>query len=218
MFKLAPSILSADFSRLAEEIKKIEVDGVQYLHVDVMDGHFVPNITIGAPVVKSIKGVTKIPLDVHLMISDPEKYLNDFVKAGADIVTVHVESEGFTDDIIRKIKSCGVKAGVSVKPNTSLKTIEHLYNNVDLVLVMSVEPGFGGQKMITHTLDKLRELKKVKEKTGAKFIIELDGGVTEDNIKECVDAGAELLVAGNAVFATKDPALAIKNLLIKGGK
>jgi ribulose-phosphate 3-epimerase len=218
MFKIAPSILSANFANLEQEIKKVEVDGVQYLHVDVMDGHFVPNITIGAPVVKSIKKVTRIPLDVHLMISDPDKYVDDFIKAGADLVTIHVESEKFSEAILKNIKAKGVKAGISVKPNTPLKMIEKFYDLVDLVLVMTVEPGFGGQKLIVSALEKVRELKKVKEKTGAKFIIELDGGVTEENIRECVEAGAELLVAGNAVFATENPSQAIKNLLIKGVK
>lgn len=218
MFKIAPSILSADFARLEEEIKKVEVDGVQYLHIDVMDGHFVPNITIGAPVVKSIKKVTKIPLDVHLMISDPGKYADDFIKAGADILTIHIEAEKYSDEILNRIKAKGIRAGVSVKPNTPLKAIEHLYNVVDLILVMTVEPGFGGQKLITQALEKVRELKLIKERTNARFIIELDGGVSEDNINECVTAGAELIVAGNAVFATKDPARAIKNLLTKGAK
>ena len=218
MFKIAPSILSANFAKLEEEIKKIEVDGVQYLHVDVMDGHFVPNITIGAPVVKSIKKITKLPLDVHLMISDPGKYVDDFINAGSDIVTIHIEAEKYSDEIINRIRAKGIKAGISIKPNTPLKTIEYLYNVVDLILVMSVEPGFGGQKLITQTLEKVRELKLVKERTKAKFIIELDGGVCEENISECVNAGAELLVAGNAVFGAKDPARAIKNLLTKGAK
>jgi len=218
MFKLAPSILSADFSKLGEEIKKIEVEGVQYVHVDVMDGHFVPNITIGAPVVKSIKKTTKLPLDVHLMISDPEKYSNDFIKAGADIVTIHVESEKFSESVLRNIRLKGVKAGISIKPKTELKAIEKFYDVVDLILVMTVEPGFGGQSLITSTLDKVKELKTIKEKKGLSFIIEVDGGVTEDNIHEYVKAGAELVVAGNAIFAAKDSALAIKNLLIKGAK
>jgi len=218
MFKLAPSILSADFSRLAEEIKKIEVDGVQYVHIDVMDGHFVPNITIGAPVVRSIKKATKLPLDVHLMISDPEKYSNDFIKAGADIVTVHVESEKFSEVVLKDIRSKGVKVGLSMKPKTELKAVEKFYDIVDLILVMTVEPGFGGQSLITSTLDKVKELKIIKEKKGLNFIIEVDGGVTEENISEYVRAGAELIVAGNAIFAAKDPTAAIKNLLIKGAK
>lgn len=218
MFKLAPSILSADFSKLAEEIKKIEVEGVQYVHVDVMDGHFVPNITIGAPVVKSLRKTTKLPFDVHLMISDPEKYSSDFIKAGADIVTIHVESEKFSEDVLKDIRSKGVKAGISIKPKTDLKAIEKFYDMVDLILVMTVEPGFGGQSLITSTLDKVRELKAIKENKNYKFIIEVDGGVTEENIHEYVKAGAELIVAGNAIFAAKDPVGAIKNLLVKGAK
>ncbi|MFH1222787.1 MAG: ribulose-phosphate 3-epimerase [Pseudomonadota bacterium] len=218
MFKIAPSILSANFSKLGEEIKKVEVDGVQYIHVDVMDGHFVPNITIGAPVVKSIKKIAKIPLDVHLMITEPEKYIDDFIKAGSDIVTIHSEATKNAAKVLADIRSKGVKAGISIKPNTPLNSISSLYDKVDLVLIMTVEPGFGGQKLITRALDKVRELKKIKEKNKYNFIIEVDGGVNEENIKECVDAGAELLVAGNAVFAASDPAQAIKNLIIKGSK
>jgi ribulose-phosphate 3-epimerase len=218
MFKLAPSILSADFSKLAEEIKKIEVEGVQYVHVDVMDGHFVPNITIGALVVKSLRKTTKLPFDVHLMISDPEKYSNDFIKAGADVVTIHVESEKFSESVLKDIRSKGVMAGISIKPKTELKAIEKFYDMVDLILVMTVEPGFGGQSLIGSTLDKVRELKSIKEKKGYKFIIEVDGGVTEENIHEYVKAGAELVVAGNAIFAAKDPVGAITNLLVKGAK
>jgi len=218
MFKLAPSILSADFSKLAEEIKKIEIDGVQYVHIDVMDGHFVPNITIGAPVVRSIKKVTKLPLDVHLMISDPQKYADDFIKAGADIVTVHVEAEKFSEAVLKHIRAKGVKVGISIKPKTDLKAIEMFYEIVDLILVMTVEPGFGGQSLISSTLGKVRELRTIKRERGLKFIIEVDGGVTEDNIHEYVEAGAELVVAGNAIFAAKDPVVAIKNLLTKGAK
>ncbi len=218
MFKIAPSILSANFAKLYDDIKKVEVEGVGYLHVDVMDGHFVPNITIGAPVVKSIKKITKLPLDVHLMISDPAKYVVDFIKAGSDIVTIHIESDKYSDEIIKMIKKNGAMAGISIKPNTPLRSIEHLYDVVDLILVMSVEPGFGGQKLIKDTLNKVRELRSIKDLKKSRFIIELDGGISEDNIGECVSAGAELLVAGNAVFGTDDPAMAVKNLLIKGVK
>ena len=218
MFKLAPSILSANFARLEDDIRKVEVDGVQYLHVDVMDGHFVPNITIGAPVVKAIRKVTKLPLDVHLMISDPEKYVPDFIKAGSDVITIHIEAATASKEVLKTIKTAGIKAGISIKPATSLSEISGLYNDVDLILVMTVEPGFGGQKLIMGTLDKVRELNKIKKEKGYKFIIEVDGGVSEDNIQEYVKAGAELVVAGNAIFASSDPVQAIKNLLSKGVK
>ncbi|MEI6092057.1 MAG: ribulose-phosphate 3-epimerase [bacterium] len=218
MFTIAPSILSANFAKLGDEIRKVETNGVQYLHIDVMDGQFVPNITIGAPVVKSIKKVTKLELDVHLMIKDPEKYINDFIKAGASIITVHVEATNVLDKIIKEVKSSGVKVGLSIKPGTSLDMISKYYKDIDLVLVMSVEPGFGGQKLIPSTLNKIKELKNVKKEKGFNFIIEVDGGVTEDNIHEYVSAGAELVVAGNAVFADPEPTQAVKRLLLKGVK
>jgi len=218
MFKIAPSILSANFARLEEEIKKVEVPGVQYLHIDVMDGQFVPNISIGPVVVKAIKKVTKIPLDVHLMIVKPEKYIEDFIKAGADLITIHVEATEDPEKVINEIKSKGVKAGISIKPGTPLATVAKYYDIVDLILVMTVEPGFGGQKLIPSTIDKIKEIKKIKDKEGYKFVIEADGGVTEDNIHEYVNAGAELLVAGNAVFADANPTEAAKRLLSKGVK
>jgi len=218
MFKIAPSILSANFARLEEEIKKVEVDGVQYIHVDVMDGHFVPNITIGAPVVKAIKKVTSLPLDVHLMIKDPEKHINDFIKAGADIITIHVEATEIPEKVINTIKAAGVKAGISIKPGTELGEISAYYEMIDLILVMTVEPGFGGQKLIPATIEKVRKLRRAKDSQKFNFIIEVDGGVTEDNIHEYVQAGAELIVAGNAVFGNNDPTGAVKRLLSKGAK
>lgn len=216
MFKIAPSILSADFSKLEQEIKKVEVAGVGYIHVDVMDGHFVPNITIGVPVVKSIKKITSLPLDVHLMIEEPEKYVDSFIEAGSDIVTIHVEASRHPERLLRYIRSKGVKAGISLNPATDLSTINYLYGAFDLILIMTVNPGFGGQKLIAPALDKVRELKKIKKEKGFDFIIEVDGGVNEDNIDVYTKAGAELVVAGNAVFGSKDPAGAIKNLLKKG--
>ena len=218
MFKLAPSVLSANFAKLEEEIKKVEIPGVQYLHIDVMDGQFVPNISIGPVVVKAIKKVTKIPLDVHLMIVKPEKYIGDFIKAGADLVTIHIEATDDPGKVINEIKSKGVKAGISIKPGTPLATVAKYYGLVDLILVMTVEPGFGGQKLIPSTIDKIKEIKKIKDKEGYKFVIEADGGVTEYNIHEYVSAGAELVVAGNAVFADANPTEAAKRLLSKGVK
>ena len=216
MFKIAPSILSADFTRLEQEIKKVEVEGVEYIHIDVMDGHFVPNITIGAPVVKSIKKKTKLPLDVHIMVEDPEKMADQFIESGADVLTFHVEASRHPERLLNYIKSKGVKAGISLNPATDLSSIKYLLGSFDLILVMTVNPGFGGQKLIIPALEKVKELKKIKNDKGLNFIIEVDGGVTEDNIGLYTKAGAELVVAGNAVFGAKDPALAIKNLLSKG--
>jgi len=216
MFKIAPSILSADFSKLEQEIKKVEVDGVDYLHVDVMDGHFVPNITIGAPVVKSIKQTTTLPLDVHLMIEEPEKYVDSFIEAGSSILTFHIEASRHPERLLRYIKSKGVKAGISLNPATDLSMINYLYGVFDLILVMTVNPGFSGQKLITSALEKVKELKKVRVEKKLDFVIEVDGGVTEDNISLYTKAGADIVVAGNAVFGSKNPGLAIKNLLTKG--
>ncbi len=216
MFKIAPSILSADFTRLEQEIKKVEVEGVGYIHVDVMDGHFVPNITIGAPVVKSIKKKTKLPLDVHIMVEDPEKMADQFIEAGSDVLTFHVEATRHPERLLNYIRSKGVKAGISLNPATDLSSIKYLLGSFDLVLVMTVNPGFGGQKLIMPALEKVKELKKIKKDKGLDFIIEVDGGVTEDNIDLYTKAGAELVVAGNAVFGAKDPVQAIKNLLSKG--
>jgi ribulose-phosphate 3-epimerase len=214
MYKIAPSILSANFVRLEEEIKKIEdVNGVQYLHIDVMDGSFVPNITIGSPVVKSIKKITKLPLDVHLMIDNPEKHIDSFIDAGADNLTIHLEATRHPERLLSYIRSKGISAGISINPATGIETVKYLYGSFDLILVMTVNPGFGGQKLISSTLDKVKSLKNEKEKNGLDFVIEVDGGVSKDNISKYVSAGAELIVAGNAVFGSKDPAIAIKELL-----
>jgi len=214
MYKIAPSILSANFVRLEEEIKKIEdVNGVQYLHIDVMDGSFVPNITIGSPVVKSIKKITKLPLDVHLMIDNPEKHIDSFIDAGADNLTIHLEATRHPERLLSYIRSKGISAGISINPATGIETVKYLYGSFDLILVMTVNPGFGGQKLISSTLDKVKSLKNEKEKNGLNFVIEVDGGVSKDNISKYVSAGAELIVAGNAVFGSKDPAIAIKELL-----
>jgi ribulose-phosphate 3-epimerase len=215
MIKLSPSILSADFANLESEIKKIEVSGVDYIHVDVIDGVFAPNITMGIPTVKALKKITKIPLDVHLMIVEPEKHIDAFIEAGADLITFHIEATNHAERLLRYIKSKGIKSGISYNPQTPLTSIYNLIGAFDLVLIMSVNPGFSAQKLIPSCLDKLTELKNLKAKTGENFIIELDGGVSADNIAECYKKGAELIVAGNAVFGQKDPANAVRTLLDK---
>jgi ribulose-phosphate 3-epimerase len=200
MIKLAPSILSADFARLGEQIDEVARAGADYIHIDVMDGHFVPNITIGAPVVASIRRVTNLPLDVHLMIEHPERYISDFARAGADIITVHVEASPHLHGTIQAIKELGVKAGVSLNPATPLSTIEEFIALVDLVLIMSVNPGFGGQSFIPEAIPKIADMRRVLEDRGSSAELEVDGGITADNVPDMVKAGADVLVAGNSVF------------------
>lgn len=202
--KIAPSILSADFSRLGEEIKAVEAAGADYIHVDVMDGHFVPNITIGSPVVTAIRKVTKLPLDVHLMISEPDRYIADFAKAGSDIITVHAEACIHLHRTIGYIKELGIRAGVSLNPSTPLSVIEQILEDVDMVLLMTVNPGFGGQKFIKTMLPKIAEMRRIINDRGLKVELEVDGGVTLDNIYDISRAGADSFVAGSAVFGSKD--------------
>ena len=198
--KLAPSILSADFANLARDVK-IAVDaGAEYVHVDVMDGHFVPNITIGAPVVKSLRKATDAVLDVHLMISDPDKYLDDFIAAGSDIITVHYESNGDTAEQLKKIRAAGVRAAVVIKPKTPVSDILPLLPLCDMVLIMTVEPGFGGQGFIPECMDKIRELRKAISEGGYNCELEIDGGAKLNNTADIVAAGADVIVAGSAVF------------------
>ena len=198
--KLAPSILSADFANLARDVK-IAVDaGAEYVHVDVMDGHFVPNITIGAPVVKSLRKATDATLDVHLMISDPDKYLDDFIAAGSDIITVHFESNGDTAEQLKKIRAAGVRAAVVIKPKTPVSDILPLLPLCDMVLIMTVEPGFGGQGFIPECMDKIRELRKAISEGGYNCELEIDGGAKLNNTADIVAAGADVIVAGSAVF------------------
>ena len=204
MIKLAPSILSADFARLGEQIAEVARAGADYIHVDVMDGHFVPNITIGAPVVASIRPVTSLPLDVHLMIEHPERYISEFASAGADIITVHVEACPHLQGTIRLIKELGVKAGVSLNPPTPLSAIEEFIPHVDLVLIMSVNPGFGGQSFIPETLPRIANMRKILDDRGLSAELEVDGGINADNAPDIVKAGANVLVAGNSVFRAEE--------------
>jgi ribulose-phosphate 3-epimerase len=210
--KVAPSILSADFSRLGDEIQAVEAAGADLIHVDVMDGHFVPNITIGPLVVEACRKVTKLPLDVHLMIENPERYVADFAKAGADYLVVHVETGYHLHRLVQSIKELKVKAGVSLNPATPPEMIDYVLGDIDLVLVMSVNPGFGGQAFIPSALDKIRRLRKTIDDRKLPVLIEVDGGVKPDNAAGVIAAGADILVAGSAVFGAKDYAAAIKGI------
>lgn len=203
MVKIAPSILSADFSRLLEHVKEVEEAGVDYLHIDVMDGHFVPNISFGAPVMKSLKGKTNLFMDVHLMIENPDQYIGDFVDAGADLINVHIEACTHIHRTIQLIKSYGVKAAVTLNPGTPLVTIEEILPQIDMVLLMSVNPGFGGQSYIEATTDKIRRLKAMIDSKGLTCDIQVDGGINLNNVKEVVEAGANIFVAGSAIFNTE---------------
>ncbi|PLR87556.1 ribulose-phosphate 3-epimerase [Bacillus sp. V33-4] len=212
MVKIAPSILSADFSKLGEEIKDVELGGADYIHVDVMDGHFVPNITIGPLIVDAIRPVTKLPLDVHLMIENPDHFIEAFATAGADYLTVHVEACRHLHRTIHYIKSFGVKAGVVLNPATAVESIQEILADVDIVLLMSVNPGFGGQKFIPAVLPKIKKLKEMIETMGLAIEIEVDGGINEETAKQCIEAGATVLVAGSAIYNAPDRGKAISML------
>ena len=202
--QISPSILSADFSQLGNEIKKLEEGGADLIHVDVMDGHFVPNLTIGPPVIKNLRRYTKLPFDVHLMISPVHKYIENYAEAGADIITIHPEATESLKESISLIKKFGKKVGVSLNPKTEIKTLIDEIDNIDLVLVMSVNPGFGGQKFMPEVLDKIKELKKIKDKNQYHFDIEVDGGINFSNSKIVLEAGADILVSGTTVFKEND--------------
>lgn len=213
MIKIAPSILAADFAKLGEEIKDVEKGGANYIHVDVMDGHFVPNITIGSLIVEAIRPVTNLPLDVHLMIENPDAYIADFAKAGASIITVHQEASPHLHRTIQLIKANGSKAGVVINPATPVEMIKPILSEIDLVLIMTVNPGFGGQSFIHETLQKIEQVSTWREELNLEFEIEVDGGVNPETAKLCTDAGADVLVAGSAVFNQVDRGQAIKEIL-----
>ncbi|MFO7766159.1 MAG: ribulose-phosphate 3-epimerase [Pelovirga sp.] len=212
MMKIAPSILSADFSRLGDEIRAIDQGGADYVHIDVMDGHFVPNITIGPLVVDAVRRVTDLPLDVHLMIEHPDRYVDDFAKAGADLIVVHVEATTHLHRTIQLIRSCGKKAGVSLNPATSLATLDMILPDLDLVLLMTVNPGFGGQSFIDSCLPKIAQLRQRIDQLDKPIELEVDGGVKVDNIARIAAAGADVFVAGSAVFGANDYAATIRQL------
>ncbi len=213
MIEIAPSILSADFTKLGEEIRAVEEGGAGFLHVDVMDGRFVPNITIGLPVVKSIAKIAKIPIDCHLMIEEPSRYAVQFVEAGAAMVSVHVEADAHLHRTLSAIREAGAKAGVVLNPATPLSAIEEALPFADFVLIMSVNPGFGGQKFIHTALNKIRRLKLMIEERGLQTKIEIDGGVDATNIAKVVEAGAEIIVAGSAVYGKGDATKAVRELI-----
>ncbi|KQU60416.1 ribulose phosphate epimerase [Bacillus sp. Leaf406] len=212
MMKIAPSILSADFSKLGEDIREVEAGGADYIHVDVMDGHFVPNITLGPPIVKAIRPITGLPLDVHLMISEPAKYVDSFADAGADYITVHVEADPHIHRTIQLIKNRGVKAGVVLNPGTASELIKPLIADIDMVLLMTVNPGFGGQAFIPSVVTKIKEIRKWADELNPALEIEVDGGINPETIAVCAEAGADVFVAGSAIYNQSDRKKAIEDL------
>ena len=209
---IAPSMLSADFNNLAQSIRMVEEAGADYLHIDIMDGDFVPNISFGPMLYQGLRGQSKLVFDVHMMVTNPERYVDQVVKAGADVVTVHVEATPHIHRALQLIKAAGAKAGVVINPGTSVSAIEAVLGQVDQVLVMTVNPGFGGQAFIPATLDKVRQLADLRQKQGYSYLIEVDGGVNDKTAADCLEAGADILVAGSYVFGHSDPAQAIQTL------
>ena len=210
MGKIAPSILSADFSRLGDEVKEVEKAGADYIHIDVMDGHFVPNITIGPLIVEAVKKVTRLPLDVHLMISNPDMFVNDFIKSGADIITVHAEAVNHLHRSVQHIRKQGARTGVSLNPATPLEALEYILDDLDIVLIMTVNPGFGGQNFIPEVLSKIERLKEMIDIRGLNTEIEVDGGINPDTINSVSSAGADIFVAGSAIFKSESYADTIR--------
>lgn len=210
--RIAPSLLSVDFARMADELAMIEAAGADWLHVDVMDGVFVPNITFGVKVIETVRKLTKLPLDVHLMTVEPEKYFESFAKAGVNGMTVHVETAPHLHRQLMRIKELGCTAGATLNPSTSLETVRDVAGDLDLLLIMTVNPGFGGQKFIPHSLDKIRRARQMLDAIGSTAALEVDGGVARDTIRSCFDAGADTFVAGNAIFTAADPAAEVHAL------
>lgn len=210
---VSPSLLAADFCNLGRDVKMLEESSAKWIHFDVMDGVFVPNISFGIPVLESVRKNTSLFLDVHLMITEPEKYIQQFSRAGADLITFHVEATSKTEQIIKEIHSLGKKAGISIKPNTDIDTILPFLKDIDLVLIMSVEPGFGGQKFIESTLQKTAELDRIRKEKGFNFLLEMDGGISFDNAGNVFGSGCDVIVAGSAVFKAADPVREISKIL-----
>lgn len=216
MIKIAPSILAANFSKLADEVKEVEAAGAKLIHIDVMDGHFVPNITMGPIVVEALRPVTDLPLDVHLMIENPDQYIEDFAKAGADYITVHVEACRHLHRTIQLIRSHGVKPGVVLNPHTPIETIQHILEDIDMVLFMTVNPGFGGQKFIHSVVPKIEQLSTIIKEKGLNVEIEIDGGINVETIIPCAKAGATIFVAGSAIYGKEDRSKALQEIQLAG--